>query len=135
MFPYRICGNRKLLTNNRRTRVRYRYNQCFRLLMTNGNQKLFFYYFWSTFVDNIDVFDLMLRWIFFAYNKIIWNCFPNQNASLPHAHAVHAACMQQASACLETSLPAWCMLAQACREKTRFLHACACMPYACACMR
>ena len=48
MFPYWICDNRKLLANNRWTRVRYRYNKCFRLPIfasraTNGNQKLCFF--------------------------------------------------------------------------------------------
>ena len=93
MFPYRICGNRKLLANNRWTRVRYRYNQCFRLPIfasraTNGKQKLCFftifglrssiiltfsiaaYLVWirCTFHDaTVDIFCIQL-------NKIIWDC-------------------------------------------------------------
>ena len=93
MFPYRICGNRKLLANNGWTRVRNRYNQCFRLPIftiraTNGNQKLCFFTFFGLRSSIILTFSIAayLVWIRCTFhdatvdifciqlNKIIWDC-------------------------------------------------------------
>ena len=73
--------------NNRRTRIRNRYNQVFdcelspigRLMKIENSV---FNYFWYTFFDNIDVFECRRSGMNSFYgghfcmqlNKIIWNC-------------------------------------------------------------
>ena len=93
MFPYRICGNQKLLANNQWTRVRYRYNQCFWLpfvasRVTNGNQKLGFFTIFGLRSPIILTFSIAeyLVWIrctlhgvtvdifCIQLNKIFWDC-------------------------------------------------------------
>ena len=79
MFPHRICGNRKLLTIDERG-SEIAIISVFDCQLSPGGRLMAIEnsvsnYFWSTFVDNIDVFDCSLSGVNSLYASTFLHTF------------------------------------------------------------